>query len=85
MTTVPRDGIEALVFEVFRDVVDRVPTQAERADWAGKLSRGVPIRELRTRLEASPESVALRALSHEIKAVRETGLFDAALALPPSL
>jgi hypothetical protein len=74
---VPRDGLEAAVFEAFRDLVDRVPTPAERAEWTGKLSRGVPVRELRAILEASPDRVALRGLRGEIRAVQDTGLFDA--------
>jgi hypothetical protein len=74
----PRDGIEAAVFEMFRDLVYRAPTPAEHAEWAGKLSRGVPIRELRTVLETSPEHATLRALAKEMNAVQATGLFDAA-------
>jgi hypothetical protein len=77
MSTAPRDPIEAAVFEAFRDLVDRVPSATERAEWTGKLSRGVPVRELRARLEATPEHATFRKLSHEIRAVRQTALFDA--------
>jgi hypothetical protein len=73
----PRDPIETAVFEVFQDLVDRVPSAEECAEWTGKLSRGVPVRELRARLEATPEHAAFRKVSHEISAVRQTGLFDA--------
>jgi hypothetical protein len=73
----PRDAIEAAIFETYHEFLDRVPTTAERADWAGKLMRGVPIRELRALLEASPEHVAARAMRKDIRAVQETGLFDA--------
>ena len=59
----PRDPIEAAVFEVFRDLVDRIPSPSERDEWTGKLSRGVPVRELRARLEATPEHAAFRAQS----------------------
>ena len=57
MAIAPRDGIEAAVFEVFRELLDRVPTPAERAEWTGKLSRGVSVKELRTLLENSVEHV----------------------------
>jgi hypothetical protein len=73
----PRDGIETAIFEVFQELVDRIPTQAERADWASKLARGIPMRTLRVALEASPEHATLRALSQDISAIRKTGLFDA--------
>jgi hypothetical protein len=73
---VPRDPIEALVFDVFQELVDRDPSAAERAEWTGKLSRGVPARELRARLEATPERATFRRLSNEIRAVRQSGLFD---------
>ncbi len=77
MTIAPRDGIEAAVFEVFRELLDRVPTPAERAEWTSKLSRGVSVKELRALLEKSAEHVTLRALTKDIRAVQETGLFDA--------
>jgi hypothetical protein len=73
----PRDAIDAAVFEVFQDLVGRAPDAAERAEWAGKLARGIPIRGLRTLLEATPEHVSHRALSRDIRAVQETGLFEA--------
>ena len=73
----PRDGIEAAVFEAFRELVDRRPTEVERAEWTGKLSRGVPMRELRALLEADPEHAALRGIGADIQAVQATGLFDA--------
>lgn len=72
----PRDPIEAAVFEAFEQLADRRPTEAERAEWTGKLARGVPIRELRERLEAVPEHAARRALAREMRTVLETGLFD---------
>jgi hypothetical protein len=75
--TSSRDPIEAAVFEVFQDLVDRAPSPDERAEWIVKLSRGVPVRELRARLEATPEHTTFRKLSHEIRAVQQTGLFDA--------
>jgi hypothetical protein len=74
----PRDAIERAVFEVFQDLLDRPPTAVERAEWAGKLSRGVPVRALRDLLEATPEHAAFRSLSKTIRAVQESGLFDAA-------
>jgi hypothetical protein len=73
----PRDPIEAAVFEVFQDLLDRVPSPAECAEWTGKLSRGVPVRDLRARLEATAEHATFRKLSNEIRAVQQTGLFDA--------
>lgn len=73
----PRDPIEAAVFEVFQDLVGRVPSAAERAEWTGKLARGVPVRALRAQLEATPEHTSLRALSQDIRAIQATGLFDA--------
>jgi hypothetical protein len=73
----PRDAIERAVFEVFQELLDRVPSTAERAEWAAKLSRGVPVRELRTQLEATPERAAIQALSTQIRAIQATGLFDA--------
>jgi hypothetical protein len=73
----PRDGIEAVVLEVFQDVLARRPTEAEWAEWTGKLSRGVPVRELRTLLEASPEHEGAAALNKAIGAIEKTGLFDA--------
>jgi hypothetical protein len=73
---VPRGGIEAAVFEGFKDLVDRAPSPAECAEWSGKLSRGVPVRELRASLEAAPEHAALRASQNKIRAIQETGLFD---------
>jgi hypothetical protein len=74
----PRDGIETAIFEEFQAVVDRVPSRVELADWTGKLARGVPIRTLRASLEASPELSLIRTLGSEIRAIRQTGLFDAA-------
>ena len=75
-STTPRDPIEAAVWEVFQELVARPPTPAERAEWTGKLARGVPVRELRALLEATPEHTTLRALGKDIRAVQETGLFD---------
>jgi hypothetical protein len=72
----PRDPIEAAVFQAFQDLVDRVPSPVERAEWTGKLSRGVPVRELRSLLEATPEHATLRTLTKEIRAIQATGLFD---------
>jgi len=74
---VPRDGIEAAVFEVFQDFLDRPPSPGECAEWTGKLSRGFPIRDFRAVLEAAPEHASLRALRDKIHAIEETGLFDA--------
>jgi hypothetical protein len=74
--TAPRDPIEAAVFEVYQELADRAPSPAERAEWTGKLARGVPVRELRTLLEAAPEHAALRTLTNEIRALHQTGLFD---------
>jgi len=73
----PRDGIDAAVFETFGEFVDRLPTPSELTEWTGKLSRGVPVRALRTMLEATPEHTAFRAVNKEIRAVEQTGLFDA--------
>jgi len=73
----PRDGIEAAVVEVFQELVARAPLPAERSEWIAKLARGVPVRALRTLLEATPEHSTLRALSQDIRAVQETGVFDA--------
>jgi hypothetical protein len=73
----PRDGIEAAVFETFRELVDRLPSDTECAEWTSRLSRGVPMRELRAVLEATPEHAAVRTLSNAIRTVVETGLFDA--------
>lgn len=75
---VPRDGVEAAVFEAFRDLVARVPSPAERDEWAGKLLRGVPVRDLRLRLEASEEHATYRASAADVRRLRDTGLFDAA-------
>jgi hypothetical protein len=74
--TTPRDAIEQAVFDVFRNLVDREPSASERAEWSGKLARGVPMRELRAVLESAPEHVTFRSLSAEIRAVQQTGLFD---------
>jgi hypothetical protein len=73
---VTRDPIEAVVVELYRELLDRVPTPLERAEWTGKLSRGVPVRELRSLLEAAPERAAIPPLSKEIRAIEATGLFD---------
>ena len=72
----PRDPIEGAVFAAFRELVDRVPTTAERAEWTGKLARGVPVRELRGLLEATAEHASVRTVSREIRAIQDTGLFD---------
>jgi hypothetical protein len=72
----PRDPIEAAVVAAFRELVDRAPTFAERSEWTGKLARGVPVRELRGLLEATPEHASLRAVSKDIRAIQDTGLFD---------
>jgi hypothetical protein len=71
-----RDPIEQAVFDVFRDLLDRAPTASECADWTGKLARGVPMRDLRALLEATPEHITHRSLAKEIRAVQQTGLFD---------
>jgi hypothetical protein len=73
---VPRDAIAAVVFEAFQDLLDRTPSPAERADWTGKLLRGVPARELRALLEATPEHAAVRLSSRKVRAITATGLFD---------
>ncbi|MSP03457.1 MAG: hypothetical protein EXR07_20810 [Acetobacteraceae bacterium] len=54
-----------------------MPSSAERAEWAGKLLRGIPIRELRMALEASPDHAAFRAIGQDIRSIQDTGLFDA--------
>jgi hypothetical protein len=72
----PRDAIEVAVSEVFQDVVDRAPSPAECAEWTRRLARGVPVRELRALLEATPEHATFRSLSKEIRSVQESGLFD---------
>jgi hypothetical protein len=73
----PRDGIEAAVLDTFQEFLSRPPTAAERAEWTVKLARGVPVRELRSQLEASTEHAALGTLSKDISAIQRTGLFDA--------
>jgi O-antigen biosynthesis protein len=77
-TAGPRDGIEAAIFEVFQELVGRIPDRAERAEWSAKIARGVPIRELRTALQSSGERDVFRVLGDEIRAVADSGLFDAA-------
>jgi len=64
------------VLQVYQELLDRVPSLVERIEWTGKLSRGVPVRELRTLLEASPERATIQPLSKEIRAIEATGLFD---------
>ncbi len=88
MTETPpgrRDGIEAAVFEVFEAVLKRAPTPVECAEWSGKLSRGVPVRQLRAVLEAAPKPVGDISTDHasveadtgsDAAAIEATGLFD---------
>src|SRR3954452_17608707 len=72
------DAIEVAIVEVFQDLRSRAPTPAERAEWIARVARGVPIRELRLALEASPERAAANdPLNQEIAAIQRTGLFDA--------
>ena len=73
---VSRDGVEPAVFEAFNDLVGRAPSVAECAEWSSKLLRGVPVRELRAWLEATPEHGTLRVWNKKIRAIQETGLFD---------
>lgn len=75
--TRPRDGIEAAVFEVFQEILGRNPKPEECTDWAARIGRGVPIRDLRDLLDASPERSTLRSLQAQMKAVIDSGLFDA--------
>jgi hypothetical protein len=72
----PRDPIEAAVVAAFQELVDRAPTAAERSEWTGKLARGIPVRQLRAQLEATPEHASLRGLARDIRAIQDTGLFD---------
>ena len=73
----PRDGIEAVVFEIFQELLKRDPTRAECEAWSLKIGRGVPLRELREALDASPERDAIRSLAARVKAVADSGLFVA--------
>ena len=73
----PRDGIEAAVFDAFEELLNRPPTDGERAEWTARLARGVPVRELRSQLERLPERGVARSLLHDIRAIQNTGLFDA--------
>jgi hypothetical protein len=74
---VPRDGIEAAIFESFREALDRPPSDAELTEWSARLLRGVPVRLLRDTLESSQEHMAYRAWRRDIATIEATRLFDA--------
>jgi hypothetical protein len=74
----PNDGIGAAITATFHELLDRAPDPAERAEWVKRLSRGAPLRELKSQLEALPEHALARALRQTIEAVERTGLFDSA-------
>jgi hypothetical protein len=72
-----KDPIEVAVFEMFDDLLGRLPTSTECAEWARRLRRGTPMRMLRALLESMPEHAAARALNGQVRTIIETGLFDA--------
>ena len=46
------DPVDAIIFDLFAEVLARPPEEAERAEWFARLMRGVPLRELRAWLDA---------------------------------
>lgn len=72
-----RDPIETAVFEAFQEIVNRLPTQAEAADWSAKLLRGTPVRALREALGATAKPPPAARDPEEAMRVVEAGLLDA--------